>query len=294
MSNTTPEGAPGAGDDARARREDALVSDDSTPLVLCVDTATDARSVAVARGRRVVSLAREAAAQGRSSALLEEIDSALRAAGVALREIDLYAVATGPGSFTGLRAGLATIKAFASIHPRPVAAVPTLHAVALSAGASPRTLAMIPAGRGEVFAQTLRVEEGGRVIGLTGAAHAAPSAVLRRAAGRPGGLVFAGSGARAHAELIGAVAREAGIELIGEGEAGVTPDDEGSDRDGGGARSAAGDRAWRIARGVEDYAAEIARLGLISYGEGAVVGAHDLVASYVRPSDAELNERWHR
>jgi tRNA threonylcarbamoyladenosine biosynthesis protein TsaB len=259
MSNTTHEGDAGEGvrsprGEERVSRDGSRVSDDGAPLTLCVDTATDARSVAVARGARVVALVREASAQGRTSALLEEIDGALREAGVALGRIDLYAVATGPGSFTGLRAGLATIKAFASINARPVAAVPTLHAVALSAGESARTLAMMPAGRGEVFAQTLRVERGGRIVELDRAAHVSPSSLLRQAAARTGPLKFAGGGARAHAELIRAVAAEAGIQLIGEVRAGAGSNDKGSvDVDqsavSAGGESAGGDLIGRSSTG---------------------------------------------
>jgi tRNA threonylcarbamoyladenosine biosynthesis protein TsaB len=274
MSNTTPAGA-------AQTREDARIDVKATlPLTLCIDTASDVRSVAVARGALIISIIREAAAHSKSSVLLEEIDAALRSAQASLREIDLYAVATGPGSFTGLRAGLATIKAFASIHARPVASVATLHAVALSAGASTRTLAMIPAGRGEVFAQALRVDEEGRIAELSEAAHVSPAKLLRGAACERGSIKFAGGGARAHKELMHRIADEEQISLI----------DEGSDAPAECVDDTSAERVWRLTREVDDYATEIARLGLISYEEGGTVGAHDLAASYVRPSDAELKE----
>ncbi|MDT7542863.1 MAG: tRNA threonylcarbamoyladenosine biosynthesis protein TsaB [Acidobacteriota bacterium] len=277
MSNTSPEGATNT-------REDARVSANATPLMLCVDTASDLRSVAVVRGTRINAIIRDAVAPSRSSVLLEEIDAALRSAGASLQDIELYAVANGPGSFTGLRAGLATIKAFASIHARPIAAVPTLHAVALSAGASIQTLAMIPAGRGEVFAQTVRVDEEGHIVELSKAAHVSPALLLRSAARQTGSLNFAGGGARAHAELIVRVADEEGIRLI----------DEASTVTARCFDIASVERVWMLTREVDDYAAEIARLGLISYEAGQTVQAKDLAASYVRPSDAELNERCHR
>jgi tRNA threonylcarbamoyladenosine biosynthesis protein TsaB len=256
----------------------ALTFKETLPLTLCIDTATDVRSVAIARGSRIISIIREAAAHSKSSVLLGEIDAALCSAQVSLREIDLYAIARGPGSFTGLRAGLATIKAFASIHARPVAAVPTLQAVALSAGASTRTLAMIPAGRGEVFAQTLRVDEDGRITELSAAAHVSPAMLLRGAASQHGSLKFAGGGARTHTELIHVIAEEEGISLI----------DEGSDAPAECVDDASAERVWRLTGEAQDYATEIARLGLISYEAGETVDAHDLAASYVRPSDAEL------
>jgi tRNA threonylcarbamoyladenosine biosynthesis protein TsaB len=273
MSNTSPAGA-------TKTREDARVTVKETrPLTLCIDTATDVRSVAVARGSRIISIIREAAARSKSSVLLEEIDAALGIAQVSLREIDLYAIARGPGSFTGLRAGLATTKAFASIHARPVAAVPTLHAVALSAGASTLTLAMIPAGRGEVFAQTLRVDEAGRITELSAAAHVSPAMLLRSAASERGSIKFVGGGAHAHKELIKSIAEEESIKLI----------DEESDVPDQCVDDAVAERIWRLTGEADDYATEIARLGLISYEAGETVDAHDLAASYVRPSDAELN-----
>jgi tRNA threonylcarbamoyladenosine biosynthesis protein TsaB len=273
MSNTSPAGATKTREDARVTVEETL------PLTLCIDTATDVRSVAIARGSLIISIIREAAAHSKSSVLLEEIDAALRIAQVSLREIDLYAIARGPGSFTGLRAGLATTKAFASIHARPVAPVPTLHAVALSAGASTQTLAMIPAGRGEVFAQTFHVDEAGRITELSAAAHVNPATLLRGAASQRVSLKFAGGGARAHTELIRGIAEEEKIRLI----------DEGSDAPDQCAGDISAERVWILTREVDDYAAQIARLGLINYEEGETVDAHDLAASYVRPSDAELN-----
>jgi tRNA threonylcarbamoyladenosine biosynthesis protein TsaB len=264
---------------------DAVRTDDlsearplATPLILCVDSASDARCVAVARGAKVFARSGGGEVKGHSSVLLSDIDSALKAAGVALAEIELLAVVNGPGSFTGLRAGLATVKAFATVSDRPVAPVPTLHAVALSAGASARTVAMVPAGRGEVFAQTLRVSDEGRVVELDAPVHVPPSWLVERAAGQFGGITWAGGGARTHVELIREAAAREKINLL-----------EG---DWGGARESSGDaRVWRLARAVNDYASEIARLSLISFIDAATVRPQDLRALYVRASDAELKEQ---
>ncbi|MGH9903089.1 MAG: tRNA (adenosine(37)-N6)-threonylcarbamoyltransferase complex dimerization subunit type 1 TsaB, partial [Pyrinomonadaceae bacterium] len=121
-------------------------------MILSVDTATPIRSIAVARGARTLAVVR-GEGNTHSASALGEIDAALRAARAELSEVDLFAVASGPGSFTGLRAGLATVMAFATTLARPAVGVPTLHAVAHAAGAGERVLALIPAGRGEVFAQ---------------------------------------------------------------------------------------------------------------------------------------------
>jgi tRNA threonylcarbamoyl adenosine modification protein YeaZ len=273
MSNTTLEGASISLADGRR--------DIRAPLTLCVDTATDARSVAVARDGRVVAKVGGAHARGQSTVLLSEIDSTLGAAGVSLSEIELFAVAIGPGSFTGLRAALATIKAFTVIHERPIAAVPTLHAVALSAGASARTVALIPAGRGEVFAQFLRVSDDGRIAELSAPAHVSPAMLLRQALGGGGALKWVGGGAQAQRDLIREVAAQEGIEFF-----------ENDFDEGEASRAVAHDvRVWSLSSGVEDYAAEISRLGLISYLDGTTVRPQGLRALYVRLSDAELNEQ---
>ena len=93
--------------------------------------------------------------------------------------IELFAVTTGPGSFTGLRSGLATIKAFAATLNRPVVGVPTLHAVAFACGTAGRVLASLPAGRGEVFAQLLSTESGNVLKELSEPFHLSPQALWR-------------------------------------------------------------------------------------------------------------------
>ncbi len=94
-------------------------------------------------------------------------------------------------------------------------------------------------------------------------------------------------------------ARGSGVKSSGEGSAGdgvsAAPVEVDSvDVDSVGMDSVDDERVWLMAREVDSYCTEIARLGLISYREGRTVGAHDLAASYVRPSDAEFKERWHR
>ncbi len=66
-------------------------------------------------------------------------------------DIDAFAVASGPGSFTGLRVGLAAIKALAEILQKPIAAVSLLEAVARAAGCDGNVLAALDAGREEIY-----------------------------------------------------------------------------------------------------------------------------------------------
>ena len=111
----------------------------SPPLILSVETATLSGSVAVSRGDELLGVVTGDASISHSNTLLVDVDKLLTETQIALPEIDLFAVATGPGSFTGLRIGIATIKALAATLDRPTAGVPTLEAVALSGGVSAET-----------------------------------------------------------------------------------------------------------------------------------------------------------
>jgi tRNA threonylcarbamoyladenosine biosynthesis protein TsaB len=278
MSNLRSESETERPRDAPADAPFAALS--AAPLVLSLDTATEVRSVAVVRGARVLASVRGRVLRENSARVLQDIDEALSAAGVKLDDIELFAAAVGPGSFTGLRSGLATIKAFASTLNRLVAGVPTLHAVAYACGAAPRVLACLPAGRGEVFAQLLSVGDapGEGVRELSEPAHLSPAAVLDKAAAWGDDLKWAGAGAHTHAAAIGEFASARGISWrVG---------------DGGGDVSDAGDEvSWTLAPPADSYAIEIAALGLMNHLAGSTSAAGDLQALYVRLSDAELNER---
>ena len=71
--------------------------------------------------------------------------------GHSVRDISAFAVATGPGSFTGLRVGLAAIKAFAEVLQKPIAAISLLEVIARSLQMQGRIVAVLDAGRGEVY-----------------------------------------------------------------------------------------------------------------------------------------------
>src|SRR5205085_12037134 len=100
----------------------------------------------------------------------------LAAGGVALADVDLFAVAAGPGSFTGLRVGIATIQGLAAATGRLVVPVGTLDALARSTAVAGRPIApWMDAQRGEVFA-ALYSADGAQL--LIPATSASPSATL--------------------------------------------------------------------------------------------------------------------
>ena len=251
------------------------VPDSESPLILSFETATRAGSVALTRGSQLLALRTGEAQTSHSTKLLQNIEELLAESGAALPDVELFAAASGPGSFTGLRIGLATVKAFAATLKRPCVGISTLYAVAHAAGFSERTLSMIPAGRGEVFAQLLSVDEAGMVLPLSEAVHQQPLKLLESVINF-GRLKLAGEGAQQHEPLIKARAERASILLLKETATHeeVSTDDE---------------RLWLLASPADALAADIATLAYLSYRGGEAVGPEELKAIYVRPSDAELN-----
>jgi len=238
-------------------------------LTLGVETATEKRSAAVARGARLLALR---LGELRGACVLEDVEGVLAEARVRLEEVELFAAACGPGSFTGLRSGLATLKALAVTLGRPLVGVPTLHALAHAARPAERLVALIPAGRGEVFAQLLGVSERGFVEELGEPVHVAPARLLESLKGRGGGLKWVGGGAFRHLELIREAASASGHRFINAADPAASP-----------ARD-----EWVLAPTREALAEDVAALGQLKYLGGGAWVADDVRALYVRPSDAEM------
>lgn len=96
-----------------------------------------------------------------SAQLVPQVATILAKHGFSKNDIGGFAVASGPGSFTGLRVGLAAIKGLAEILGKPIATVSTLEAVAHTAGSLEKVTAVLDAGRGEVYAGEYEVSPAG-------------------------------------------------------------------------------------------------------------------------------------
>ena len=126
----------------------------SPPTVLGIDTSTRALGVAVVRGEAVVASAERVDPHHAASDLLAPVlQEVLRTAHLSLGELGGIAVSQGPGSFTGLRVGVAFVKALAMATGLPVIGISSLEAMATNAvGAAAAICPLLDAKQGKVYA----------------------------------------------------------------------------------------------------------------------------------------------
>jgi tRNA threonylcarbamoyladenosine biosynthesis protein TsaB len=123
-------------------------------LVLAFDTALETCSAAIAADGRVLAARAEPMARGHQERLAPLVEEIAREAGIGFTELDRIGVTRGPGSFTGLRVGLAFAKGLGFALRRPVVGIGVLEA--LAAGAPGVVAAVIDARRGQVYVQAFR------------------------------------------------------------------------------------------------------------------------------------------
>jgi tRNA threonylcarbamoyladenosine biosynthesis protein TsaB len=172
-------------------------------FVLAVETATQTGSVAIVSREKLVAEITLAVGLTHGERVLGAIDRVLQDAGMGVADLAGLAVSAGPGSFTGLRIGLATVKGLAEAHPLPVAAVPTLEALAWNVAAAAHPVAAIlDAKKGEVYGVLLAWEEdraGWRPLIEEGSFT--PEDFGDRVAATPGPLLLLGEGALAYRRI---------------------------------------------------------------------------------------------
>jgi len=220
------------------------------PLLLAIETATRNTSVALLRGDESIAEAGGADGAAAAETLLPAIDRLLRENAVAVADLDAFAVSIGPGSFTGLRVGLATLKGLAFGSDRPVARVPTLTALAWrSQRRDLPVAALLDARRGEMYAAVYDLGDDGPRCRLDEGVYA-PSELIPHL---PPECVLVGEGA----EVFGPEIR---------------------DRLGAGVAVAGGAAS----------AAAVGFLGARMLARGEGVAAADLVPHYLRRAEAEV------
>lgn len=223
--------------------------------LLAVESATLSGGVALLDDDRVLGEITLNIAITHSERLMSAVDRLLADCGLAPADLDGLAVSVGPGSFTGLRVGLATVKALAMALDLPVAPVPTLDALAARLPfADAPVCPILDARKGEVYLSLYRWSGSGMERQWDYLALPPESAVARL---------------------------EAPVILLGDGIEACRP---WLDRLGAGARVAPA--AQRM-----PSAAAVAVLGRAALVTGGGVSAEALAPLYLRPSEAELKAR---
>jgi tRNA threonylcarbamoyladenosine biosynthesis protein TsaB len=183
-------------------------------VVLALDTTTRTGSVAVLRDGGVLIEGSGDPDVPHGRRLPGDILGTLSDVGLTLTDLDLFAVASGPGAFTGLRIGIATIQGLAFAHRRPVAAVSALDALAHVALPEARAAAgafvapWMDAARGEVFSALYEIggEASDELMERDEPSVGSPDGTLER--WRPllneRSVVFAGEGAVRYVDRINA------------------------------------------------------------------------------------------
>ncbi|MDP2599536.1 MAG: tRNA (adenosine(37)-N6)-threonylcarbamoyltransferase complex dimerization subunit type 1 TsaB [Deltaproteobacteria bacterium] len=132
--------------------------------ILAVDTSTRMGSVALADSEQLIAQTHLHLSVTHAEKLLPAIDEILKQTGWELSALGGLAIAIGPGSFTGLRVGLATLKGFALSHNLPLVGISTLEALAHNGALSDWPVAAIlDAKRGEVYAAVYQFQKSDRV-----------------------------------------------------------------------------------------------------------------------------------
>jgi tRNA threonylcarbamoyladenosine biosynthesis protein TsaB len=136
-------------------------------LILASDTSWRQGSVALARGdAQNFELIEMAPVEGGtfSAQLIPVISALLTKHKIAKEKLDGFGAASGPGSFTGLRVGLAAIKGLAEVLKKPIAAVSVLEALAVASGALGKVIAALDAGRSEAYLGEYTVRNGNATL----------------------------------------------------------------------------------------------------------------------------------
>jgi tRNA threonylcarbamoyladenosine biosynthesis protein TsaB len=132
-----------------------------TPLILAVDTTTEHGSIALARGVEVLEEVALHAPTGFAQVLYGALRELLDRHGATVAEVECFAAASGPGSFTGVRVGLACVKGLAEATGKRAVAVSNLEALARY-GRGPLRAPLIDARRGDVYCALY--DDTGRVV----------------------------------------------------------------------------------------------------------------------------------
>ncbi|HTY21047.1 MAG TPA: tRNA (adenosine(37)-N6)-threonylcarbamoyltransferase complex dimerization subunit type 1 TsaB [Geobacteraceae bacterium] len=220
--------------------------------ILTIDTSTTVCSVALTMGDRVVAETLLNMEKTHASRLLNLVDMILCVAGLDVKDLDGFAVALGPGSFTGLRVGIATVKGLALASNKPVCGFSSLAMLAMNIPwAAHPVCPMFDAKKKEVYTALYNCRE--LPSPLINDCVVSPGDFLEKL---EGDIIFVGAGALTYRELI--------VDRLG-------------------ARAFFAPLSANLPR-----ASNGAELAKCVFAQGAAVLPAALVPCYIRPSEAEL------
>jgi tRNA threonylcarbamoyladenosine biosynthesis protein TsaB len=233
-------------------------------LILAVDTSSRIGSAALLRDSEVLAEVSGYEETPYSTRLFRDIEALREKVAFKMDQVDVFAVAAGPGSFTGLRVGLTAAKAWAEVHRKPIAAISVLEAIAagallapvLAASGFPLIAPFLDARRGQIFGAIYRRPEDGHsdLTITTEGSILSPDEFLEMIRGVPEGTV----------QLVSPTPN-------------VLPNDRTSS-------ALPGVTVLQVSAAL---APAIGRLGFERARRGRLVDALSLDANYVRRSDAE-------
>jgi len=227
-------------------------------FLLSIDTCDSRGSVAVLRDGELTGEKIHGSGEDYSSWLIPACQELLQSLGLSICEMDAYVVASGPGSFTGVRVGLTSVKAWSEVFGKPVLAVSRLEAIASQVFSLTRYIAsFFDARRNQLFGALYRRTEAGL------------QRIQDEAVIAPG-------------DFLEWVSREVGTESV----AWASPDLDTVQAEP--AWKSRADKGDLIQQVLPPLAPAIGRLGFAQYRARKVTDGLHLDANYVRRSDAEL------
>jgi tRNA threonylcarbamoyladenosine biosynthesis protein TsaB len=227
--------------------------------ILAADTSTMSGSIALLDEGHLIAERTLSSAKTHTRRLLTSIDELLAEAGLELESIEGFATAVGPGSFTGLRIGMTTIKVLAWTLGKAYASVPTLDALALPFCYSAYPVcALLDARKDEVYFALYRPDGKGALVPEIGCSALSPSQLAETLAHRaPEPTVFCGDGFTKYSHILKERLGERVIEPAG---------------------------FFHVIR-----AACVGELGLRKFAAGQGDDPVSSAPFYLRPSEAEIN-----
>lgn len=187
-------------------------------VVLAVDTSSARPGMAIQRGPELLAALVSSRVEPHSRTLFDNLNLLLDQAVLTIDQIDLFAVVTGPGSFTGLRVGISALKGLAAARRRPLCGVDLLELHARALGSAAPVIVLTTAGRGEIYAGLRRPDPAGGFAPPSGdlygqAAAVIPTLLARLEPSEISHLLITGNAVDPVRPLLAELAREAGQSL---------------------------------------------------------------------------------